>query len=129
MPDFAVQDEPRVGGPRGLWRIFLPFRRLLVRILRPIFLRLAAVLETLDGEQRRLAERQEWMGQQVDALLNRGWDEAALLRRLAALEQQVEELTAQRISPAKEAPEVEGPVSYYCAEPETPDAERPGRPR
>jgi hypothetical protein len=97
MRDYAVHEEPKVGGPRGLRRVILPVRRLLCRILRPIFLRLADLLGDLDGEQQRLAERQERMGEQVDALLNQGWDQTALLRRVGALEQQVEEMM-QRVA-------------------------------
>jgi hypothetical protein len=92
MSAVAFHDEPRAGGPRGLRRVLLPLRRVLVRLLRPIFHRLADLLETLEAGQKRLAERQESLDRRVNALLNHGWDQAALLRRVALLEQQLDEI-------------------------------------
>jgi hypothetical protein len=127
MPDdFDFHAEPRTGGPRGLRRVIVPFRRLLVRILRPIFLRLQTFLSDVDTRQNRLDLRQEWMGRQVDALLNHGWDQAALLRRIATLEQQVEELLQRTVSP--EPVEAAAPVSYFT-EVDGPVSERPSAPR
>src|SRR6516164_3686678 len=111
MPDFAVHEEPAKGGPRGLRRIILPFRWLLVRILRPIFHRLTILLEDLDERQRRVEVRQQGLGRQVEALLNHGWDQAALLRRIATLEQQIEELLQRTVS--ADPVEAEAPVSYF----------------
>jgi hypothetical protein len=111
MADFAVHNEPPGGGPRGFRRLILPFRRLLVRILRPIFGRLASLLEKMDEQQRRIDLRQEGLARQVDALLNHGWDQAALMRRIATLEQQVEELL-QRIASTEAAPS----RSYFAEE-------------
>jgi hypothetical protein len=92
MSAVAFHDEPRAGGPRGLRRVILPVRRVLVRILRPVFHRLAALLETLEADQKRLAQRQESLDRRVNALLNHGWDQAALLRRVALLERQLDEI-------------------------------------
>jgi hypothetical protein len=92
MKAAAFHDEPQAGGPRGLRRVILPLRRALVRILRPVFHRLAALLETLEAEQQRLAERQESLDRRVNALLNHGWDQAALLRRVALLERRLDEI-------------------------------------
>jgi hypothetical protein len=92
MRDFAVHEESRVARPRGLRRVIRPMRRVLVLILLPVFRRLSALLQDLDADQRRLSERQGCMAHQLDDLLNRGWDQAALLRRVAALERQVEML-------------------------------------
>jgi hypothetical protein len=72
--------------------VVLPLRRVLVRILRPVFHRLASLLETLEADQKRLAERQESLDRRVNALLNHGWDQAALLRRVALLERQLDEI-------------------------------------
>jgi hypothetical protein len=124
MPDFAVHEEPRSGGPRGWRRLFLPLRRLLVRILRPVFLRLAEALRRLDDDRQVLAERQDRLGEQVDALLNRGWDQTALLRRVATLEQQVEELM-QRLVALEPAGDEAG--RGYFTPLEEPAADRPGR--
>lgn len=95
MRDFAVHEEPAAIQPRGLRRVLRPVRRLLVLVLRPVFRRLSALLEHMDADQRRLKKQHDCMGRQLDALLNRGWDHAALLRRLALLEHQVEELEQQ----------------------------------
>jgi hypothetical protein len=127
MRDFAVHEEPKAGGPRGWRRLILPFRRGLCRVLRPVFLRLADLLRDLDGDQKRLAERQERLGEQVDALLNRGWDQAALLRRLAALEQQVADLS-QRVA-AQEQESDARPARGYYTPAQDPAAERRGLPR
>jgi hypothetical protein len=107
MRDYAVHEEPK-GGARGLRRLLLPFRWLLVRILRAVFQRLAVLLKALDTDLTELSQRQERTEQQVDALLSRGWDQSSLLRRLAALELQVEELSRQASSPTDAAP-----VGYF----------------
>jgi hypothetical protein len=125
MRDFAVHEEPKVGGPRGLRRLILPVRRLLCRVLRPVFVRLADLLRDLDGDQRRLAERQDRLGEQVDALLNRGWDQAALLRRVAALEQQVDQLRRS----AAEADDPAATNYYVAVEEAARPADRRGRAR
>ncbi len=92
MRDFAIHQEFGAPRPRGLRRLVRPVRRVLVLILLPIFRRLSALLQDLDADQRRLNERQGCMAHQLDDLLNRGWDQAALLRRVANLERQVEML-------------------------------------
>jgi hypothetical protein len=61
----------------------------------PIFRRLSALLEDMDADQRRLKEQQGCMARQLEALLNHGWDQAALSRRMAILEHQVEMLKHQ----------------------------------
>jgi hypothetical protein len=91
--DYDVYLEPRCGGPRGLRRIILPFRWVLVRLLRPVFQRLAALLRAMDADQQDLTWRQKRTEQQVDALLNSGWDQASALRRISYLERQVDDLT------------------------------------
>jgi hypothetical protein len=89
--------------PKGLRRVVVPFRRLLRRLLRPIFQRQAELLAELSREQGRLAQRQEQLTGQLENLTRRleqldrqvqaatafGWDYVALVRRLAALEDHV----------------------------------------
>jgi hypothetical protein len=106
MRDFAVHEESRVARPRGLRRVIRPMRRVLVLILLPVFRRLSALLQDLDADQCRLSERQGCMAHQLDDLLNSGWDQAALLRRVAALERQVEMLKLLAIpDPGVERPD------------------------
>jgi hypothetical protein len=92
MRNFAVHQESGASAARGLRGVVRLMRRLLVRILLPIFRRLSALLENMDADQRRLKEQQGCMARQLEALLNHGWDHAALLRRMATLERQVEAL-------------------------------------
>lgn len=98
---------------RGVRRLAVPFRRLVRRILRPIFQHLANLLNHLRKEQGRLTdevrqlreEQVRWaeslkglpehlgqMDERMQAILYFGWDYVALVRRLAALESQVEAL-------------------------------------
>jgi hypothetical protein len=95
MRDFAIHRESGAGGSGGLRRVVRLMRRLLVRILLPVFRRLSALLEDMDADQRRLKVQQECMTRQLEALLNHGWDHAALLRRMATLERQIEMLKQQ----------------------------------
>jgi len=101
MRDFAVHRE--VGAPRGWRRAVRLVRQVMVRILLPVFRRLSVLLEDMDAEQRRLKEQQGCMARQLEALLNHGWDHAALLRRMAALERQVEDLRQQVVPEAVNA--------------------------
>src|SRR5260370_1236780 len=104
-----------VRGPR---RIIVPLRRLLRRLLLPLFQRLVEILQIFDLDLEQVAERQRklellqqereaevrrWQ-QNFEALAKRQYDlEAfhldfeALIRRLAALEDHVEALLQQRI--------------------------------
>lgn len=72
---------------RGKRRITVPLRRLLRRLLRPIFLRLRDQLDSLDRRQDRL-ERD------LKAIEAMGWDHVAMSRRLAMLEDHIEALLA-----------------------------------
>jgi hypothetical protein len=101
MRDFAVHRE--VGAPRGWRRAVRLVRQGMVRILLPVFRRLSTLLEEMDADQRRLKEQQACMARQLEALLNHGWDHAALLRRMALLERQVEALSQPVVSEAANA--------------------------
>src|SRR5262249_1419445 len=85
--------------PKGLRHGVVAARRLLRRILRPMFFHLAELLRQLadqaDGlarEQDALAARQDQLDQQVQTAPAFGWDYVALGRRLATLEDQVDQL-------------------------------------
>ena len=87
-------------GPAGWKRAVLWPRRLVRRVLRPIFQRqvqiyhdlthrqhmLAARLEAAYGAFERLGARHAALADDVRAASALGWDHAALTRRLAALE-------------------------------------------
>ncbi len=93
-------------GPRGL---IVPFRRVLRRVQRPFFQRLVAILQSheerldtadrsaagLRGDVDRLQRSHRDLAEQSQAALSFGWDYVAMTRRIAALEDRVESLTAQ----------------------------------
>jgi hypothetical protein len=101
---------------RGVRRVVVPVRRLLRRLLRPIFLRqvellqklidrldageasLQSVREQVDG----LAKRQDEVDERVEMVLSFGWDYVAMVRRLAVLEDQLVALTGQATPAADE---------------------------
>ena len=102
--------------PRGARRAVVPFRRLVRRLLRPIFQRqvvlyqeLHDLIDRLEQENRMLRSHTEvQLGTQVERLDGRhdalaaqmqttialGWDYVATVRRLAVLEDRVEALMA-----------------------------------
>jgi hypothetical protein len=89
-------------GVRGLRRPVIPVRHLLHRLLRPVFLRLAERFQhlgaRLDAHERELAALRGEVGKltgQMQATLAFGWDYAALVRRLAVLE----DLVARQADP------------------------------
>ncbi len=94
--------------PRGPRRVVVLARRALRRVLRPIFQRQVALFQALcdrlDAAERddaslraelaTLARRQDDLNEQTQATIAFGWDYVAMVRRLAALEDRVEALTA-----------------------------------
>ncbi len=95
-------------GPR---RVMVYTRRLLRRVLKPIFVRqvelLQWIVKRLDADERSLAgacddiallrKRQEEVDERVETILAFGWDYVAMVRRLAVLEDQVASLTGQSL--------------------------------
>jgi hypothetical protein len=93
---------------RGKRRLIVPLRRILRRILRPIFQRqvelfagLCARLDAGDAadcslrtEFDQLAARHDNLADQMQSTVAFGWDYVALTRRLAILEDRVEALMA-----------------------------------
>jgi hypothetical protein len=101
---------------RGLRRVVVPVRRLLRRLLRPIFLRQVELFQELihrldAGEKsvqavrddvESLARRQDEVDERVETALAIGWDHVAMVRRLAVLEDQLATLTGQAAPSAVE---------------------------
>lgn len=89
-------------GPQGVRRVIVPFRRLLRRVLRPIFQQQAEWMrqaaERLDASDRAIAgliARQDARSDEMQAVLAFGWDYVAMARRLAALEDRIEAMSAR----------------------------------
>lgn len=64
-------------------------RRLVRRLLRPMLFR-------LDAELRMMERRQEQLERELKAALAMGWDHVAMARRLAVLEDQLNDLLSRR---------------------------------
>lgn len=116
MPDLAFYNAGCLE-PRGLRRAVVPVRRLLRRLLRPIFLRQVELFQhliaRLDADEtslrgacedvERLSKRQDDLEERVETVLAFGWDYVAMVRRLAVLEDQLAILTGQNTPTADEA--------------------------
>ena len=83
---------------KGMRRVVIPFRRLLRRLLRPIFLHLDSQLNSLGAELNSLDRRQNLLDRDLKAVLAMGWDHVAMVRRLAALEDHVEALMQRDVT-------------------------------
>ena len=108
MPDLAFYNAG-CGGSSGVRRIVVLARRLLRRLLRPIFLHQVALyqylIERLDGSETRvngvladmetLTRRQNELNERLETIQAFGWDYVAMVRRLAVLEDQLAILTCQ----------------------------------
>jgi hypothetical protein len=96
-------------GPEWPRKVVIPLRRLLRRLLRPIFFRQAELFEHLGREIHELSATQRHLGEHVEAVVRRqdeldrrlraslalGWDYVALVRRLAILEDRVNQLNPE----------------------------------
>ena len=114
MRTVALEDELAIGGRRSARWLVLPIRRLLYRMLRPVYVRLSAQIGDLEIGQREVVNRLGGQSQQIDSLVNLGWDQAALLRRLAILEQQVEDLMARVVT--TQSAQIESSVPSYMSD-------------
>lgn len=101
MTDFAFYNTAG-DEARGLRRAVVLLRRLLRRILRPIFVRQAEIMASLaarlDDAGARIDDtnrRMDLTSDQVQETIAFGWDYVAMARRLAALEDRVEALQAR----------------------------------
>jgi hypothetical protein len=120
--------------PKGRRRLIVPLRRALRRVLRPFFLRQVEIFshlcdrldaaEAADLNLRRqfehMSARQDDLADQAHAAVAFGWDYMAMVRRLAALEDRVEALSAERD---------EAMLRPDRKQQTLPFAERDGRPR
>ncbi|MDB5350037.1 MAG: hypothetical protein JWN86_1284 [Planctomycetota bacterium] len=104
MTDFAFYNE--IGdGPRGLKRAVVAVRRLLRRLLRPIFLRqaelMASLASRLDDHVAKIDEahrRIDRTSDEIQDTIALGWDYVAMVRRVAALEDRIEALQSRELS-------------------------------
>ena len=116
MPDLAFYNAG-CSESRGVRRIVVLARRLLRRLLRPIFLHQVALyqylIERLDGSEtsvkgvqadmETLTRRQNELNERLETVQAFGWDYVAMVRRLAVLEDQLATLTGQAPAPVDEA--------------------------
>lgn len=91
MPDYSFYDAGCVA-PKGLARVMVLFRRLLRRVLRPIFQRQAVLFAELDAKIDQVAGGLGGLAQRQERLEAFECDGAALARRLAALEDRLDTL-------------------------------------
>jgi hypothetical protein len=101
----------------GIRKLIVPPRRALRRLLRPIFQSQVVLFQwicdrldegerndhKLEREFKDLTQRQDRLGEQIQATQALGWDHVALVRRLAVLEDRVEALASGRSGGAKVA--------------------------
>jgi hypothetical protein len=106
VPDLAFYNAG-CDGPRGARWLLVLARRLLRRLLRPIFLRQVELLQslidrldrgemsvrTVQDDVDRIAQRMDDVDERLETVLAFGWDYVAMVRRLAVLEDQVAVLT------------------------------------
>jgi outer membrane murein-binding lipoprotein Lpp len=99
MPDPAApHDGPALPARRAAKRLARRLFRRPYAVLDSLFARLGVVERTtahLGGEVQALAARQAALADDARAALALGWDHVALVRRLARLEDRVEQLAAQ----------------------------------
>jgi hypothetical protein len=98
---------------KGIRRVVIPFRRLLRRLLRPIFLHLDSRLNSLGAELNSLDRRQNLLDRDLKAVVAMGWDHVAMVRRLASLEEHVEALMQRDVmmeSDNSSQIEIEAPI-------------------
>lgn len=94
MPDYAFYNAGSQG--KGLGRVLVVCRRVLRRVLRPLFLRQVEIFEALDARVEDVARQQQTLVNQqerVQALLQAfQCEREAMARRLAVLEDHLEAL-------------------------------------
>ncbi len=101
----------------GIRKLIVPPRRVLRRLLRPIFQSQVVLFQWIcdrldtgerndlkfDREIKNLNKRQDRLGEQIQATQALGWDHVALVRRLSILEDRVETLSRDRGGEARVA--------------------------
>lgn len=76
---------------KGIRKAVLLARRLVRRLLRPMLLQ-------LDEELKAMADRQDQLDQRLKSVLAMGWDHAAMARRLAVIEDHLDDLLSREAS-------------------------------
>jgi hypothetical protein len=105
VPDLAFYNAG-CNDTRGPRRALVLARRLLRRVLRPIFMQQVVLyqylIDRLDrcetgfrGNIETLSKRQDELTERVETIQAFGWDYVAMVRRLAVLEDQLAALTGQ----------------------------------
>lgn len=80
--------------PVRFGRVIVPGRRLVRRVLRPVFYRQEELFAELGGEIDGLKAEVERLSREVEGLTGLAWDHVAVTRRLAALEDRIEDTRA-----------------------------------
>jgi len=92
MRDFAFYNAG-CDGPMGPTRSLIVFpRRLIRRLLRPIFQRQERINHELQDQVDALATKVDHLARELAAVAALGWDHVAIARRLASLEDEVSRL-------------------------------------
>jgi hypothetical protein len=116
MPDLAFYNAG-CEGSSGLRQLLVLPRRLLRRLLRPIFQQQVALFQhlidrldrsetedrKLEGELATLTKRQSEIDDRVETVLAFGWDYVAMVRRLALIEDQLAALGGHTAAPSEES--------------------------
>ena len=106
MPDYAFYNAGSEA--RGLGRVLLLGRRVLRRILRPLFVRQVELFEALDARLEALARQQQGLVKQQervhDLLQAMNCEREAMARRLAVLEDHLNSLLRGADQPAPTIP-------------------------
>jgi len=80
------------GRPRHVRLALWPVRRALGILLRPLLQRQVQVQERLEAAEERIKHTLEAHHLEIQSVMAFGWDHAALVRRVAVLEDRVETL-------------------------------------
>jgi hypothetical protein len=105
VPDLAFYNAGCTDA-HGIRRVVVLARRLLRRVLRPIFAHQVVLYQylidrldrgetTVQGELETLRKRQDELAERVETIQAFGWDYVAMVRRLAVLEDQLAAVTGQ----------------------------------
>jgi glycosyltransferase involved in cell wall biosynthesis len=105
VPDLAFYNAG-CSDARGVRRVVVLARRLLRRVLRPIFAHQVVLFQylidrldryetALRGDIESLTKRQEELAERVETIQAFGWDYVAMVRRLAALEDHLATMNGQ----------------------------------
>jgi hypothetical protein len=99
VTDLVFYNVPGDDSKRGVKKVLVLGRRVVRRLLRPIFQRQVEIYQDvyhkLDEQDRAIEQVHQAVRADMQAVMAFGWDYAAMVRRLAVLEDRVEELMRQ----------------------------------